>query len=173
LDAAGAASAVLSNERGRVKRLIFLFTVTIVGLTLVFGAVAVAKTLACGGGGCYGTDKPDTMYGSSSRDLMYGLKGSDLMRGNGGDDYINGDGGRDRLAGGSGNDTVVGGAGGDVIAGNGGNDRLNGGKGNDRIEAADGRRDWIDCGSGNEDVLVFDSGLDSFTRNCENLIPRR
>jgi Ca2+-binding RTX toxin-like protein len=123
-------------------------TITATALVLMVGTVAVAKTLACGGGKCFGTNTPDTMCGRSKRDVMYGRMGGDLMRGNGGRDYINADGGRDRALGGRGDDA------------------LNGGSGNDRIDAADGMFDKIDCGSGTKDVLIFDARLDSF-RGCE------
>ena len=151
-----------------MKRLFLLLTVTATAFLLLAGTVAVAKTLACGGGACYGTNNPDTMYGSSKRDLMYGLRGGDLMRGNGGNDYINGDGGSDRLVGGRGNDTLAGGKGDDALNGGKGNDVLNGGNGNDRVEAADGMQDRISCGNGTRDVVIFDRGLDIVNfGNCE------
>ena len=61
------------------------------------------------------------------------------------------------------------------MAGNPGNDRLTGGTGSDRIEAADGIRDYISCGNGPRDVVVFDRGLDRFPdglSDCEVPKPR-
>ena len=34
-----------------------------------------------------------------------------------------------------------------------------GGRGNDVIEAADGREEWLDCGSGNADRASVDQGI--------------
>jgi Ca2+-binding RTX toxin-like protein len=145
--------------------------VGVVAMVLVAGSAALAATLACNGGRCVGGDGPDTMLGSGGRDEIYSLKGRDLVRGYAGGDLINGDGGGDRLVGGRGDDTVNGSDGEDVVAGNRGNDRLNGGRGNDRIEAADNTRDFISCGNGPRDVVVFDSGLDRVTE-CEIRKPR-
>ena len=55
-------------------------------------------------------------------------------------------GGNDTLLGGAGDDRIDGGAGNDVITGGRGADRLWGGAGSDTIYAADGERDYIDCG---------------------------
>jgi Ca2+-binding RTX toxin-like protein len=55
---------------------------------------------------------------------------------------LNGDAGDDTIDGGSGTDTVYGGA------------------GNDTINAKDGQRDTICCGTGDYDAVVYDVGLD-------------
>jgi len=151
-----------------VRRLVLVLAITATVLLVAAGAV-LAATLACNGGKCTGSDRPDTMYGSPRYDAIYSLKGGDLVRGNAGDDLVNGDGGWDRLVGGMGDDMVNGSDGEDVVAGNSGNDRLNGGTGNDRVEAADGMRDKISCGP--RDRLVFDKGLDRFA-GCEFVTPR-
>jgi Ca2+-binding RTX toxin-like protein len=148
-----------------VRRSVLLLAAVAVALTLASG-VALARTIDCDGGKCRGTNNKDTMYGSPRHDTMYGLRGADLMRGNGSADSVNGDGGRDRLSGGRGNDTVNGGDDDDVVAGNTGTDTLNAGNGDDRVEAADGRRDYISCGNGSHDLVIFDAGKDRF-RECE------
>jgi len=167
----GAGGSVPRREGGwRVRRSVLLLAVVAVVLVLASG-VALARTINCDGGRCLGTNNNDTMYGSSHRDTMYGLRGADLMRGNGRADSVNGDGGRDRLSGGRGDDTVNGGDADDVVAGNSGNDTLNAGNGDDRVEAVDEMSDGITCGNGNNDVAVFDAGLDN-VRECEIRHPR-
>ena len=47
----------------------------------------------------------------------------------------------------------------DYIVGGRGPDDLLGGRGNDVIEAADGREEWLDCGSGNADRASVDQGI--------------
>src|SRR5919109_2640598 len=81
----------------RVKKSVVLLVAVAVVLILASG-VALARTINCDGGRCFGTNDRDTMYGSAKRDTMYGLKGGDLMRGDGNVDSVNGDGGRDRLS---------------------------------------------------------------------------
>jgi hypothetical protein len=47
-----------------------------------------------------------------------------------------------------------------------GQDTIKAGKGNDFIEAEDGYKDTIDCGSGTDEVY-FDANLDQVAANCE------
>ena len=163
-DRDGEELAVLPREGGKLKRVVLLLTIAATVLVLVAGTAALAKTLACkGGGACYGTDSADTMYGNKYRNDMYGRDGPDLIRGESNDDYLNGDGGRDRLVAGRGDDTAAGGDGDDAINGGGGNDTINGGGGNDRIDTRDGMFDRIDCGPGKKEVLIADS-FDARTR---------
>jgi hypothetical protein len=49
-------------------------------------------------------------------------------------------------------------------------DTVKGGKGNDGIDAADGFKDFIDCGKGKQDTVFFDVGKDKVT-NCERRNP--
>lgn len=153
-----------------MRRLVVLMAV-LAAVTAVAGGTALAATLACNGGRCVGGNGPDTMYGSAIRDQIYGRGGGDYVRGSASVDFLDGGGGNDELLGGQDGDTVNGVAGNDLIAGNQGNDRLSGGTGNDRIEAADGRRDTINCGPGPNDVVVFDARIDRFA-DCEILEPR-
>ena len=64
-------------------------------------------------------------------------------------------GGNDRLYGGTGNDRLFGGLGNDRLEGHEGRDILDGGPGADRIEARDGMKDTIVCGSG-RDIVIAD-----------------
>jgi Ca2+-binding RTX toxin-like protein len=93
-----------------------------------------------------GTRHGDYLAGGAHDDVIIGLAGNDTLLGGAGDDH---------LYGGPGNDVIVGGAGADTIYG---------GRGSDTIEAADGERDVIDCGPGNDHAIVdpFD-----IVQNCE------
>lgn len=95
---------------------------------------------------------------------IVGTAGGNYLAGGAHDDVIYGLGGNDTLLGGAGDDRIYGGAGNDVITGGAGADRLFGGPGSDTIYAADGERDYIDCGPGRDRVVA-----DSFdiTVNCE------
>jgi hypothetical protein len=84
-----------------------------------------------------GQDLPDSLVGTAMGDRLSSLGGADDLRGRGGHDCLFGAGGSDLL---------VGGSGGDYLAA---------GTGADRVDARDGRRDNIACGSG-WDVVVAD-----------------
>ena len=102
-----------------------------------------------------------TIVGSPGADGLDGTSGNDRICGLTGADRINGGPGNDYLDGGSGNDTIFGGPGHDTILGRGGRDV---------ICARDGQRDWIDCGS-EFDIVVVDR-LDH-VRNCERVLRER
>jgi len=155
---------------------------------LIASGVALAASISCPnakGGYCYGTGVGDGMYGDFRVDKMYGFGGADLMYGYGdgdhmyggnefgwGDKMLGGNGpdrmagnrGDDALYGGNGNDVVDGGSGDDLIQGGYGNDALYTGLGDDQVNAQDGQRDIITCGSGN-DLIYIDSKLDVL-RDC-------
>lgn len=132
-----------------------------------------------------GTTGPDKLNGSLGRDVMYGGAGADVLRaksggdiadGQGGDDRVYGDTGSDILGGGPGNDrlsgeagsdALYGGSGRDALLGGAGRDLLYGGRGNDAIDAADGARDVIQCGSGVD--RVFADRIDFAGRDCEHV----
>jgi Ca2+-binding RTX toxin-like protein len=85
---------------------------------------------------------------------IIGTKGADYLPGGGGNDYIDGRAGNDTILGGSGNDTLIGGTGNDVIDGGSGTDKIIAGAGSDTIRAADGFKDHIDCGAGDDRVYA-------------------
>lgn len=97
---------------------------------------------------------------------IVGTAKNDYLAGTGHDDVIIGLGGNDTILGGAGNDLLIGGPGNDVIVGGPGADRIYGGPGSDWIDAADGERDFVDCGPGVDHAIV-----DSFdiVRNCESV----
>ncbi len=102
-----------------------------------------------------GRDGDDRIYGGEGRDTLYGFGGSDLLGGGGGTDYIFAEEYRSRL-----------GYPGVARSKNPGVDSVSGGGGGDHIEAVDGHRDVIDCGSG-KDAVWFDKGLDTVSADCE------
>ncbi len=93
-----------------------------------------------------GTKKNDYLAGGAGNDTIKGLGGNDTIKGGGGDDYLYGD------------------AGNDVIDGGPGADHIYGGPGSDTIFAADGQRDWVDCGAGNDKAIVDTIDV---VKNCE------
>ena len=98
---------------------------------------------------------------------IVGTDKGEYLAGGGHDDTIFGLGGNDTLLGGAGDDRIYGGSGRDVITGGSGADHLYGGAGSDTIFAADGERDFINCGSGNDRAVV--DSVDQ-TVNCEVVV---
>jgi Ca2+-binding RTX toxin-like protein len=128
--------------------------------------------------GFSGDGDEDTIFGLGGDDLLAGLNGDDLIYGQDGKDNLVGDGepsqfradGKDRLSGGDGNDLVVGGGNHDRLTGGAGADNLQGGTGNDVINARDGRRDRVSCGSGRDRVSA--DRADTVSRDCESVSRR-
>ena len=136
---------------------------------------------------CIGTDEPDNMKGTSEADDMSGLNGNDKMNGFAGNDQMDGGPGDDTMSGGSGHDFMLGREGDDNINGDSGDDTilgfrgadiLKGSSGNDRIfhdflrfpVDADGSKDSIDCGSGNDEAWINTStDGDTAASNCETV----
>ncbi|MDP8967682.1 MAG: hypothetical protein M3N04_03695, partial [Actinomycetota bacterium] len=106
----------------------------------------------------------DSLLGGSGNDRMHGGSGADRLFGQGGHDYLVGNSGRDMLAGGDGNDKLNGGSDRSRLYGERGNDRLwargggrnllDGGGGSDRINAVNGKRDTVRCGTGFDRATV-------------------
>src|SRR5205085_9389092 len=95
---------------------------------------------------------------------IVGTTHADYLAGGGHDDTIIGLAGNDTLLGGAGDDLLDGGPGNDVITGGVGADTILGGPGSDSINAADGERDVIDCGDGNDHAIVEPYDV---VKNCE------
>lgn len=105
------------------------------------------------------------MSATRSVKTITGTSKADLLRGSSGPDRIKGLAGADRIFGYGGNDVLMGGSGPDLIVGGKGRDVISGGPGNDRINARDGERDTISCGTG-RDVVVRDP-VDVVAPDCE------
>ena len=139
------------------------------------------------------TDGDDTLTGDALANAICGLLGNDTISGLAGNDRLFGDscgarapaGGRDTLRGGNGDDRLYGGAGNDALDGGAGRDSLDGGAGNDRltggrdpnaikggagddsVNARNGKRDTVDCGSGRRDSASVDRA--DRVRGCEKV----
>jgi Ca2+-binding RTX toxin-like protein len=113
-----------------------------------------------------GTRGDDKLTGTVGGEVINALGGDDFIRAGAGDDCVNGGAGSDTILGGDGADLLKGGPGDDVISGGPGQDRITGGPGKDRINAADGARDVVNCGPGNDSVKADKS--DSL-RGCERI----
>jgi Ca2+-binding RTX toxin-like protein len=95
-----------------------------------------------------GTSKKDQLRGTKRDDLVAAGRGNDKLNGSGGDDCVSGEEGNDKVSGG------------------GGKDKLKGGGGKDKVKAADGKRDKINCGGG-EDRAAVDP--EDRVTNCEEV----
>ena len=132
----------------------------------VGGGAALAATIRCDGGDCFGTNRVDTMYGTKRHDAIFARAGGDIVFGRERGDNLNGQDGNDRVFGGRGDDRVKGGDRDDVVKGADGHDTLTGGSGDNVIRAGDGMRDRIICGNNSWNFIYYDPGLDRFD-NCE------
>jgi Ca2+-binding RTX toxin-like protein len=123
-----------------------------------------------------GTNSSDIIFGTRQRDAIRGLDGGDIIFGKSGNDTILGGGGTDYILLGAGKDTVDAGesTGTDVVFDDDGRttttekpDRIFGGADNDSILSADGEKDSIDCGDG-QDAAVADRN--DVVTGCESVI---
>ena len=114
----------------------------------------------------------DRLIGGGDADNLSGRSGADSLTGRSGTDSVSGGAGHDRVVGGAGDDRLSGGGGDDSIAGAGGDDRLSAGGGDDRltggpgvnrysagagddvVDARNGRRERVSCGSGRDRARV-------------------
>jgi Ca2+-binding RTX toxin-like protein len=150
-----------------MRRAIILLTTAAVAL-IVGGGVAVAATIICHGGNCFGTNRADSIFGTNRHDAIFAKNGADFVTGNRADDNLNGQDGNDRVLGGLGNDWVKGGRNNDTVKGDDGHDRITGGPGHNVIRAGDHMRDLIICGHNSRNFIYYDPRLDRF-RNCHFL----
>jgi hypothetical protein len=131
-------------------------------------------------GVCFGTDKSDTITGTLDPDFIVGFGGRDSVFGEGGNDTVDGFGDNDVIHGGPGDDgrtrgnphfddlNLEGAEQSDVVYGEEGNDIIDaaandtahsrdrsfGGADADTILAADGNKDLIECGAGQDTVTA-------------------
>jgi len=133
----------------RLRALLIVATM-LLGVVVLSG-VALAKNIT-------GTNGPDRLIGTPNKDQIYGL---------GGPDYLSGKPSADALYGGRDNDQVRAGNGRDHVFGGQGSDELYGGGGNDVMSAADGYKDYVNCGRGTDNAYV--DKRDRVNRDCENV----
>jgi Ca2+-binding RTX toxin-like protein len=141
----------------------------LVAVVLAVGSgAAMAATIACDGGDCFGTNRADSIFGTDRHDAIFAKKGADFVVGRESADDLNGQDGDDDVFGGRGDDWVKGGRHDDSVKGDLGNDRINGGSGHNTLRAGDGMRDLIVCGNNSRNRIFYDPDLDRF-RNCRFL----
>jgi Ca2+-binding RTX toxin-like protein len=161
-DAIGANCHVITNA----TKVVYFPTVADVGYTL---RVAVTATNAYGKAVVL-SPSSDAVSASPPHvrgRRIIGTNKGEYLAGGGHDDVIFGLGGNDTLLGGAGDDRIYGGPGADVITGGSGADHLYGRGGSDTILAADGERDFVDCGRGSDRAVV--DSVDK-TVNCEVVV---
>src|SRR5918994_3281272 len=158
---------------------------------LMIAGVAWAATVQCRVNyPCVGTDEPDKLIGTNQADSMDGKGDGDVLLGGRGADSMEGDSfnfgagtpadGNDKVYGNAGSDLMWGGGGSDLLRGgnggepqidarepqnNPGEDTVTGDGGDDFIVALDSFKDTIDCGDGEEDIVLFDDGIDVVADN--------
>jgi RTX calcium-binding nonapeptide repeat (4 copies)/WD40-like Beta Propeller Repeat len=116
-----------------------------------------------------GTAAKDVFRGTGGGDLFSGRASGDVISGGRGVDCLSGGPGKDKLSGGGAGDRLSGGAGPDKLTGGKGKDKLSGGPGNDTADVADGKRDRVNCGKG-EDTVRADTK--DKLRGCERVARR-
>ena len=117
------------------------------GLAGILAVPAVADEII-------GTQGPDELVGTPNDDSIWARGGDDRVRARAGDDTVYAGAGADRVRAGAGWDRVFGAAGADYVVPGPGSDRVRSGFGNDEVEVSgDGRADYINCGSGAQDVV--------------------
>ena len=123
-----------------------------------------------------GNDDNDLLKGFGDNDKISGDAGNDRVQGSGGNDKVTGADGKDKVRGGTGNDKVDGGDGNDQVQSQGGKDKIKGGTGedniragggNDKVKAADGFKDKVKCGLGNDKATV--DKIDVVASDCNKV----
>ncbi len=167
----------LRRHAGERPTALIVALCVLLAFALGAGAMVAAKTITGTKKGevLKGTKKADRISGRRGDDLIKGKRGRDRLRGNGGNDTLLGGKGKDRLKGGRGEDRLFGGKGKDRMIGGAGSNQLNmvdgveqGSPGNDVIKARNGEPDEIDCGAGDDRVIV-DRAEDGVF-NCETVV---
>ena len=126
-------------------------------------------------GGCMaalvGTNEPDTLTGGDAGEVILGYGGRDRIRGGPGHDCLLGQDGGDVLRGEAGEDRLTGGRDADVLVGGPGVNAYDAGPGRDFVDARNGRRELVRCGSGRDRARVDRRDR---VRGCERVSrPRR
>jgi hypothetical protein len=137
-----------------------------------------------------GTARADRLRGTGQADVLVGLGGADRLTGvtatrvgdtllgGAGDDVLTGTRWHDVLDGGPGRDRLVGGIAADLLIGGPGRDVLLGQGGRDVVDAFDGARDTVSCGTNapnrtpERDVAYVDR-FDRVSSDCETVLRRK
>jgi hypothetical protein len=113
------------------------------------------------------TDGDDKLNGGDGNDTLYGAGGKDTLKGGNGNDKLLGGDGDDTLAGQDGKDSLSGGNGNDKLSGSKEVNKYSGGAGNDTINAKNGKKETIDCGTGKKDSATVDKA--DKVKGCEKV----
>ncbi|MGH2838351.1 MAG: choice-of-anchor Q domain-containing protein [Thermoleophilaceae bacterium] len=113
-----------------------------------------------------GTRRANTIRGTAAGDFILGKRGADTILGRRGADCLFGNAGNDTLKGGGGKDELNGGRGKDKLNGGGRKDKFSAGAGNDNVNSADGVRETVKCGRGNDTVKA---DRNDRLRGCERV----
>ena len=133
------------------------------GDVIVGGAGDDCIKATAGNNRLYAGKGNDTILGGKGNDLIFGGPGHDRLFGGGGTNQIYagtgktllvGGPGRDLLVGGAGHDQLFGGPGSDVLIAGSGRSYLDGGKGANVIDARNGKKNVVNCGSERTVALV-------------------
>jgi Ca2+-binding RTX toxin-like protein len=160
-----------------VKKNLVLWLAIVIGTLSAIGTITPSYNLAWGATKLCNFPGPQVCAGTNSADTMGGDGQDNRIFGCGGDDVISGADGGDTIVG-DGIDLSVCPGGGDTGA-----DRIYGGPGNDLIAhgfavslgpllgltKADGHRDLIDCGPGDDTVFINVSVDNDVAINCEHV----
>jgi Ca2+-binding RTX toxin-like protein len=161
-----------------------LLTITFVGVAIPTENLGWGASIECAPSksNCAGTSGDDIIIGSSKNNVIVGHDGNDVINATAGDDDACGGNGNDRIDGGDGDDRLLGdsyvckgeqgpgsGAGGDTIAGGEGNDILIHGNGNAQYDYSDGKKDFLDCGPGDDTAMLNITIDHDEAANCEHI----
>jgi RTX calcium-binding nonapeptide repeat (4 copies)/WD40-like Beta Propeller Repeat len=123
-----------------------------------------------------GTPLADVLLGEGGNDTLVAVPSffvGDTLEGGPGRDLLVGSSVTDTLEGGPGNDVLRGGSGPDLLVGGPGRDVIQGQGGRDLVDARDGTRDVVSCGTnagktaGPENDVAYVDRFDAVSRGCE------
>jgi len=159
-----------SAAGGRIKKMrrTIKAVVAMVVLLALTARVTLADTVDCSDNEITGSEMCGEIDTLGGVDTLNGKGGNDAIYGGpGGEVFIFGREGSDLLVGGLGRDNTFTSEFPDI---NPGVDTVR--AGNDGIDAADGFKDVVNGGPGNDAYVEFDRGLDTVASNCEYRVPK-
>jgi Ca2+-binding RTX toxin-like protein len=138
---------------GKVLRLPLYSVVAVAIMSALFATAAYADIIT-------GTNREDWLTGTDERDHINALGAHDVLIGRGDDDDLHGGRGPDDVIGSNGDDDLTGGRAEDLLVGQ---------RGDDVINAHDGFKDDVRCGSGVDVAYVDDTEevADLVSGGCE------
>ena len=158
---------------------------TVVGVTIHSQILSWAATpINCSTtkSNCAGTSGDDMITAGNKNNVIVGHDGNDIINAGEGDDQVCGGNGNDKINGEDGDDTLLGDSfvcKGEVGPGSApGMDNITGGPGNDVLihgnawyDYSDGKKDFLDCGAGDDTVMLNITIDHDESANCEHINP--